>query len=166
MLSNAIGDRFFNAMRTENELGYYVRAGVIHIDTMGANNMFLKFEIQTQDEKIVDIVREYVDRELIGIINAFTEDDLDSGIRNMIDHIFKDPSNMSEKYGLARSINSDLTYDELEQVGESVFLNRLRSLDTLTELKNLTLQYVQRLLRNAILNNPRYVVTIMPSDKN
>lgn len=161
-ISSMLRERFFNAMRTENELGYYVRAGVVGINSPGAVNLFLKFEIQTQENNIVNIVREYVDQEVMNIIHEFDEDDLNSYIKNMVENLFSDPVNMSEKLDMASSYQSSMTYEELDKVGESVFLNRLRSLDLLKELQKLDLKYVHSLLERALSSYPRYRIMVLP----
>jgi secreted Zn-dependent insulinase-like peptidase len=163
-VSSMIRERFFNTMRTENELGYYVRAGMSAIENSGAMNLFMKFEIQTQDEDIVDTVREYVDQELINIVHEFNNEELQSYVKNSIDHTFSDPSNMIEKFNDGKSIQSNLTYEELENIGDTVYLNRLRSLDGLVELNKLTVEYIHNLLEGAIRDRPRYLVKILPKN--
>ena len=161
-IADMINDRFFNTMRTEKELGYFVRAGITSIDDSGVDNLFLKFEIQTREPDILSIIQKYINTELIKVVSEFKELDLQSYIENEIEHIISDPANMFEKISLAEAIQSNLTYAELDSIGTSVFLNRLRSLDILRELKKLNIKYIMDLIENAIHIKTRYCVMIVP----
>jgi insulysin len=163
MLSTTIAEKFFNVMRTENELGYYVRAGIVGVYSSGVTNFFLKFEIQTQEPDILNIVRNYVDKEFMDIINDYDNEQLQSGIKTSMDNILKDPINMEEKFAGAHRTQSEYTYEELDNIGSSTYLNRLHSIDSYNELQNLNVDMVKGLYEQAIQSHPRYVVTIMPN---
>jgi secreted Zn-dependent insulinase-like peptidase len=159
-----INERFFNTMRTEKELGYIVMAGTSLVYNTGSANLFMDFVIQTHEKNILDIIRNYVNDELVNIIHEFGERDLQNYVNTYIDNAFSDPSNIGEKLNDAISIQSNLSYDELEMVGTTVFLNRLRALDALREIRALTVDQVHDLMIRAIRNRPRYIIQIVPKN--
>lgn len=162
---NAISQHFFNIMRTENQFGYYVKAGISGVTNDGAINLFLNFEIQTQEPDILNILRKYVDTELLDIVLNLDEAQVQKTIDTYIKNTFKEYSTMSSKLSDAYSIQAGLTYDDLDKIGTKIHLNRLRSIDAYRELKKINASQVHDLYKRAILNNPRYVVLITPNQK-
>jgi secreted Zn-dependent insulinase-like peptidase len=171
---DVIGQHFFNEMRTTKEYGYFVKAGLSGIVNSGTINLFLKFDIQTPriDKKtgkmidILNIIRNYVDTEVLDIVLNLDESQVQKTINTYIKNTFKEYSSMGSKFADACSIQSSFTYDDLNKIGTEKYLNRLQSIDAYNELKEINASMVHDLYKKAILNNPRYIVMITPNNSN
>lgn len=165
VLNSYIYDEFFTTMRTENEMGYYISASVLPIMNPGSVDLFLCFELQTQNADAENIVRSYVDTEFPDIAKNFDQDRLHGVLESWIAGMFEEYVNLEAKIRHAFGLMYDMSYERLDAIGDTTFINRLEDLPKYNELLKLKPQYIHDLYNKALRSHPRYIIKIIPIDE-
>lgn len=162
IMTDIINQSFFNLIRTEKQLGYFVDYGIQENKDFGTTQMFMNFSIQTQIDDVIDHIRSFVDTDIMKILKKVTDSQLESIKENIITNISEKYRDVEEYAYESSKILFDLTHDEIDKIGKTYFLNKLDNNRYITELKQITMKKIVKLFEKAIKEGPRYVFMIIP----
>eukprot|EP00931_Biecheleriopsis_adriatica_P098714 TRINITY_DN7278_c2_g1_i1.p1 TRINITY_DN7278_c2_g1~~TRINITY_DN7278_c2_g1_i1.p1 ORF type:complete len:588 (+),score=154.18 TRINITY_DN7278_c2_g1_i1:1378-3141(+) len=131
LLDKAISTKFFDILRTQNQLGYIVQMGA----TVGLKFPYIYAVVQTEfDPNYVRAqIDSFLEEHMTFAEEKLTEDEFEICKQGLLAELMTKPKNLSEEFGrYSRSIN-DRTYDFSRRKRMIEFLQTSASLDMLRE---------------------------------
>lgn len=147
VLCNILAPKFFDVLRTQQQLGYIVGLGP-------QPGNFLSFLVaQVQTEFPPDYVRgridAFLDEQFKFVLDSLSEEDFETSLAGVLSELRTKPKNLSEELGEFLGEFSNRTYD---------FTRRQQVIDELE--KPLTLESLRQFLSDVVMEAPRLYIQV------
>lgn len=159
ILESFMSERFSASVRTEKQIGYVAMCTFINVGEHNNPEMYLTFVVQSTRQDLLDIVKEYVENDMMTEIQNLSDQEFEDMKQSIIISLSEKPSNIRLDCDeiFTALIN---TYDNIENTDYEQRFQRKH--DMIDKLQNTTLEIFIDFVTKHHSNNVRAIVQIIP----
>lgn len=155
MLASYISDKFSSLLRTQKEIGYVAYASLINVNVTELCDFFLLFQVQSQHNEALYMIKDYVNNLLLDDIKSITDETFENMKNGMISRLLQPASNIISEI-------NDKFYAMIvkENYNENELFDRNKIIAI--EISKMKKENIIEFIKPIINNNFRGLILIMP----